>query len=135
MLGAVSVPGGQFVWRHQTDYFNADTYVSFLDEVLLPAYYRKDHRVFLIQDNASYHKKPEVWDWFKTHRRQVEVFLLPPYSPEYNATERLWHHTRKKSTHNRFFDQPEELCRSLFATFHEMQKHPETIQGFLNPYF
>ena len=35
MLGAVSVPNGQFVWRHQTDYFNATTYVSFLDEVLL----------------------------------------------------------------------------------------------------
>ena len=86
----------------------------------------------MIQDNASYHKKPEVWDWFKAHRRQVEVLLLPPYSPEFNATERLWHHTRKQSTHNRFFDQPEELCRSLFATFRDMEKHPENILGFLN---
>jgi len=134
VLGAVSVPQGQFVWRHQTDYFNASTYLSFLDEALLPAYYRKGHRVYLILDNASYHKKPEVWDWLKAHRWQVEVFLLPPYSPEFNATERLWHHTRKQSTHNRFFDQPEKLCQSLFATFRDMQKHPETIQGFLAPY-
>jgi transposase len=23
------------------------------------------------------------------------VFSLPPYSPDFNATERLWHYTRK----------------------------------------
>jgi transposase len=135
VLGAVSVPAGHFVWRHQTEYFNADTYVSFLDEVLLPAYYRKGHRVYLIQDNASYHKKPEVWEWFKGHRQQIEVFLLPPYSPEFNATERLWHHTRKLSTHNRFFDAPQDLCNSLFATFRDIVERPESIQGFLTPYF
>ncbi len=135
MLGAVSIPTGRFVWRHQTEYFNALTYIAFLEEVLLPAYYRKGHRVYLIQDNASYPKKTEVWQCFKNHRQRIEGFLLPPYSPEFNATERLWRHTWQKSTHNRFFDLPAQLCQSLFATFREMEKHPETIGGYLQPYF
>ena len=87
ILGAVSVPAGDFVWRHQAEYFNAETYLSFVDEELLPHFYRRNHRVYLIQDNASFHKKPEVLKFFTKQRRQIEVFSLPPYSPDFNATE------------------------------------------------
>ena len=75
--GAVSVPTGDFVWRHQEEYFNAETYLSFVDGVLLPHYYRRRHRVYLIQDNASFHKKPGVLEFFAKHSRQIEVFSLP----------------------------------------------------------
>ena len=135
ILGAVSVPVGDFVWRHQTEYFNAQTYLAFLDGDLLPHYYRRRHRVYLIQDNASYHKKPEVLAFFAKHARQIEVFPLPPYSPDFNATERLWQYTRKQSTHNRYFDRPAALCQSLFTTFTDMQRHPDKIQGLLAPFF
>lgn len=135
VLGAVSVPTGDFVWRHQSEYFNAQTYLSFVEGELLPHFYRRRHRVFLILDNASYHKKPEVLEYFAKHDRQLQMFLLPSYSPDFNATERLWHYTRMASTHNRYFDQPAALCQSLFTTFKDMQKHPEKIQGLLAPFF
>ena len=112
-----------------------ETYLSFVDGVLLPHYYRRRHRVYLIQDNASFHKKPGVLEFFAKHSRQIEVFSLPPYSPDFNATERLWHYTRKESTHNRYFDRPAALCQSLFATFADMQRHPEKICGLLVPFF
>ncbi len=108
--------------------------MSFVDGVLLPHYYRRRHRVYLIQDNASFHKKPGVLEFFAKHSRQIEVFSLPPYSPDFNATERLWHYTRKESTHNRYFDRPAALCQSLFATFADMQRHPEKICGLLVPF-
>jgi transposase len=63
----------------------------------------------LRQDNASYHKKQETYDWFKANRRYVEVFQLPPYWPELNATERIWNYTRKYVTYNRFFERPQDL--------------------------
>ena len=75
--GAVSVPAGDFVWRHQAEYFNAETYLSFVDEALPPHFYRRRQRVYLIQDNASFHKKPEVLKFFTKHRRHSEVFSLP----------------------------------------------------------
>ena len=128
------MPAGDFVWRHQAEYFNAETYLSFVDEALPPHFYRRRQRVYLIQDNASFHKKPEVLKFFTKHRRHIEVFSLPPYSPDFNATERLWHYTRKASTHNHYFDRPEALCRSLFTTFTDMQRHPEKIQGLLAPF-
>jgi len=135
VLGAVRVPDGDFVWRHQTEYFNAQTYLSFVDEDLLPHFYRRGHRVYLIQDNASSHKKPEVLEFFAHHQRQIQVFLLPAYSPDFNAPERLWHYTRQAGTHNRYFDTPAELCQSLFTTFTDIEEHPEKIQGLLTPFF
>jgi transposase len=123
------------VYHHQTEYFNADTYINFLETTLLPSYYKKNHRVYLIIDNASYHKKPEAWNWIKTNRKKIEVFLLPSYSPELNAVERLWHHTRMSATHNRYFENPQQLCESLFSTFGNMQQKPETVRGLIQPYF
>jgi transposase len=135
ILGAVSLEEAHFAYRHQTEYFNALNFVAFLETVVLPHFYRRGHRVFLINDNASYHKKPEVQAWLAAHQRWILVFPLPAYSPEYNAIERIWHYIRQAATHNRYFDTVEELCESLFATFADIQRHPEKILGRLVPYF
>ena len=63
------------------------------------------------------------------------MFLLPAYSPDFNATERLWPYTRKASTHNRYFDSPQALGQSWSTTFTDRQQHPEKTQGLLTPFF
>lgn len=131
ILGAVALRPVRFAWRHQTEYFNHHTYLAFLDEVVLPSFYRRGHRVYLIQDNASYHTHPEVLAWFDQQCRRLAVFPLPKYSPEFNAQERLWRYTRKEGTHNRYFATPAELCVSLFTTLRGIQRHPEKIHGLL----
>jgi len=134
IFGAVRLDTAKFIYLHQEDYFQWETYLAFVDQVLLPAFYRRGHRVYLIQDNASYHKKKETYEWFAAHRRHLEVFQLPPYWPELNATERIWNYTRKHATHNRFFEKPRHLCRALFRTFDHVQHHPEEIEGLLQPF-
>lgn len=134
IFGAVCLTDARFTYLHQEDYFQWETYLAFVDQVVLPTFYRRGHRVYLIQDNASYHKKAETYDYFAKHRRQVEVFQLPPYWPELNAQERIWNYTRKHATHNRYFGSPRELCRTLFRTFENVRHHPEEIQGLLRPF-
>ena len=85
--GPCRLDNARFIYLHQEDYFQWETYLAFLEQVVVPAFYRRRHRIYLIQDNASYHKKQETYDWFKANRRYVEVFQLPPYWPELNATE------------------------------------------------
>ena len=63
-----------------------------------------------------------------------EVFNLPPYSPEFNAEERLWHYTRMCTTHNRYFETKGLLREELFATFKQMQDNPKSIEGYLRPF-
>jgi transposase len=112
-----------------------ETDLAFREQVVVPAFYRRRHRIYLIPDNASYHKKRETYDWFKTNRRYVEVFQLPPYWPELNATERIWNYTRKYVTHNRFFERPQDLCDALFGRFDYVRHHPQEIEDLLNPFF
>lgn len=91
--------------------------------------------MFLIQDNASYHKKTETYSWFKENRKYIEVFCLPPYFPQLNAAEQIWRYTRKNATHNRYFDTKELLCKSLFQIFEDIQKNPDKISGLIKPFF
>ena len=79
---------------------------------------------------ASYHKHGDVWAWFSEHRHWWEVVNLPPYSPAFNATERLWHHTRMTGTHNRYFTSQEELNATLTRVFRSMQRQPSQIRGY-----
>jgi transposase len=134
IFGAVRLDNAQFTYLHQEDYFAWETYLAFVDQVLLPTFYRRGHRIYLIQDNASYHKKQETYDYFAQHRRYLEVFQLPPYCPQLNAQERIWNYTRKHATHNRFFESPRELCRTLFRTFDQVRHHPKEIAGLLAPF-
>ena len=124
----------RFVRRHPTEYFNPLTYLSFVDEVVLPSFYRRGHRVFLIQDHASDHTHPEVTACLGKQDRRLAVFGLPKYSADFNAQERLWHYTRKAGTHNRYLATPAELCASLFTAFKDIQRHSEKIQGLPEPF-
>jgi len=135
IFGAVRLDNANFVYLHQEDYFQWETYLAFLEQVAVPAFYRRCHRIYLIQDNASYHKKQETHNWFKANRRYVEVFQLPPYWPELNATERIWNYTRKHVTHNRFFERPQDLCNALFHNFDYVRHHPQEIESLLYPFF
>jgi hypothetical protein len=135
IFGAVRLDNAGFIYLHQEDYFQWETYLAFLEQVVVPAFYRRHHRIYLIQDNASYHKKQETRDCFQANRRYVKVFQLPPYWPELNATERIWHYTRKHVTHNRFFERPQDLCRALFHRFDYVRQHPQEIEGLLHPFF
>jgi len=131
ILGAVDLYRARFHYKPDEG-FNASTYLAFLEEEIARHYRRRG--AVLIQDNASYHKDADVWAWFKCNRHWLEVHQLPAYSPEFNPAERLWQHTRKNGTHNRYFLNRDELMCTLTRVFGEMQARPETIRSYLLPF-
>jgi len=130
VFGTIELYAGRLLYHFQ-QVFNAQTYILYLERLIRSYFPRK---IFLIQDNASYHKDGEVWGWFSKHRRDIEVYNLPPYSPQFNALERIWHYTRFEATHNRYFVTLEELHSTLTSTFRSIQKAPSQIQGYLYPF-
>lgn len=133
IFGAVDVLSARFTFARDT-VFNAATYLRFLDGLARVYRRSRSDKVHLIQDNASYHKDGDVWAWFSENRNWLHVHQLPPYSPEYNATERLWHHTRLNGTHNRYFPSETELVNTLTTVFKSMQRKPDQIRGYLRPF-
>lgn len=102
----------------------------------MPAFWKKGAgRIYLIQDNASYHKKPETYEWFSKNRKRIHVQCLPPYHPELNAEERIWWYTRKHATHNRYHETKESLQNALNSTFSKITKDPNLVKGLMRPFF
>ena len=130
IFGCVELNSASFTY-HRAAVFNADTYLDFLEQIAR-RYYPK--QVIFIQDNASYHKEQDVSSWFEANSSWWQKYDLPPYSPEFNATERLWHHTRMNGTHNRYFASLDELRHTLTSIFRSIQRDPDQIRGYLQPF-
>lgn len=48
-------------------------------------------KVFLILDNLRVHHGKIIQQWLVKHKQEIEIFFLPPYSPESNPDEYLNH--------------------------------------------
>ncbi|HSE86051.1 MAG TPA: IS630 family transposase [Candidatus Binatia bacterium] len=130
IFGTIELYAARFLYHFQK-VFNADTYIDYLERMLRSYFPRK---IYLIQDNASYHKDQTVWLWFSDQRKYMEVFNLPAYSPQLNALERIWHHARLHGTHNRYFTTQDELRSALTSTFRSIQRNSQQVRGYLQPY-
>ncbi len=90
--------------------FNGLTFLDFLKQLVA----RSRRKLFLIIDNGPCHNlQDDGKRWLAEHRHRLELFRLPPYSPEYNPIEGIWKVTKKRTTHNRFYKTVEERDSAL----------------------
>jgi len=63
---------------------------------------QKKGKLYIILDNAKYYHSQVVMDFLKDNPRIIFKFM-PPYSPNLNIIERLWHILKKKVVYNKFY--------------------------------
>lgn len=130
VFGGIRIPQGDFFYRF-AKICNGHSFRIFLGALLQALYPLK---IFLVLDNARYHKEPGVMAFCRTYIRRLSLWFLPTYSPELNAIEPIWGYTRRQTTHNRFFEDKDELIASVKKTFRNIQYHPEKIKNYLTAY-
>lgn len=64
---------------------NTERFIAFLEALIEDA----QRKVFLIVDNLRVHHAKLVKSWLVGKEEQIEIFYLPPYSPEANPDEIL----------------------------------------------
>ena len=84
MLSAIS-NRGKLRFILYKDSMNSDKLIDFMRRLI----YDVKKKVFLILDNLRVHHSKKVRTWLEKHKARIEVFYLPPYSPEYNPDELL----------------------------------------------
>lgn len=83
MISAISNKGHlQFMI---IDRFNGGVFLDFLKRMI--KYSRE--KVFFITDGHPAHKTKIIKEWLEENKKRIEVFFIPPYSPELNAQEYL----------------------------------------------
>lgn len=69
-------------------------------------------KIMIIMDQASWHKSDAL-----IVPSNIQIRFLPPYSPELNPVEKLWWWLRKEVTHNRVFNNLDEMSDQLEKEF------------------
>jgi transposase len=76
---------GKTSWMIVDGDFNHLRLIEFFEALIKQA----GRKVFLILDNLGVHHCAPVKNWLAAHRKQIEAFFLPSYSPQLNPDERL----------------------------------------------
>ncbi len=75
-------------------------------------------KILIVLDNASFHKKEEIIDRIKQEMPNIILEFLPPYSPDYNIIELVWHSAKEYLAH-RLFKSVEDLESILHQLLNE----------------
>ncbi len=76
---------GKVNWMIVEGTINADRFIEFLTRLTQDA----PRKIFLVLDNLKVHHARVVKEWLETRSDVIELFFLPPYSPDLNPDEHL----------------------------------------------
>ena len=127
MLSAIS-NSGKLRFIIYKDSMNADKFIDFCRRL----FYDIEKKVFLVVDNLRVHHSKKVKAWLEKHKDRIEVFYLPPYSPEYNPDE-LLNANLKREIGNRAMPRNEkDLEHSVRSHMKLLQLAPDKVASFFD---
>jgi transposase len=90
-----------------------------------------DRKIFLIVDGHPTHKAKLVKKFIADNSDKIELFFLPPYSPELNPDELVWAHVKtrigKAAVQNKA-----ELTSVAIRALRSLQKMPRLVSSFFH---
>lgn len=125
MMAAIT-PRGQMNFMIVQGTVKSDQICEFLKRLM----HGHDNKVFLIWDGHPTHKSKRVKECIAKFDGRLEIFLLPPYSPDLNPIEQLWNHTKGNSVGRQVVNGPNQLKRAVINTLRSLQKLPKKIASF-----
>jgi transposase len=130
VFGVIEYFSGRLFYQGIEGKFNSESYQAFLRQVL--AQTRK--HLFLIHDGAKYHTSKATQSFLTEHRDRLTECRLPSYSPDYNPIEYLWRKVKKETTHNKYFEQFEQIIASVDKVLACFAQKAEVVLGLFGLY-
>ena len=73
----------------------------------------RGRKIRLVCDNGRFHTTKAVQQWLADHRKEIEIYWLPPYSPSLNLIERLWGHLKRTILANVLYANLDDLTAAF----------------------
>ena len=127
IISAVN-PQGKFRFMCVKGRVNAGVFIDFLKRMLKST----ECKVFLIVDAHPSHKAKKVSKFLKSVADRIELFFLPPYSPELNPDEYVWNDLKNNSLGRKAITSIEEMKREVISYLRFIQKTPERVRSFFH---
>jgi transposase len=126
MLSAVCARG-HFRFMTVEGRVNATVFRNFLKRLITGM----DRKVFLIVDGHPIHKAKLVKRFIEDNATRIELFFLPPYSPELNPDELVWAHVKTKIA-KATAQTKAQLKATVARVMHRLQKMPHIVSSFFH---
>ena len=125
LVSAVS-PQGVLRFMVVDGRMTAVRFIAFLKRLL----HNQTQPIFLIVDQHSSHRAKAVQEFVASTDGHLELFFLPPYSPELNPDELVWNHLKTHGVRKRLLQTPQELKRYVLGHMRSLQRTPALLRGF-----
>ncbi len=130
MLSAISNRGKLRFTISKTP-VNADILIDFMKRLI------KDtkRKVLMILDNLRVHHAKKVTAWLMEHKQEIELFYLPPYSPEYNPDEYLNSDLKREMSKLPIPGSEEELERNARSVLKRTKRRESRVKSYFDSKF
>ncbi|NKC13183.1 MAG: IS630 family transposase [Gammaproteobacteria bacterium] len=125
MLSAVS-PKGHLRFMVTESRVTADVFIDFLRRLL----HNAKRSVYLIVDGHPIHRAKKVQEFVRNSQGKLTLVWLPPYSPELNPDELVWHHVKSQRIGRTVVATKEQLMALARSVLHSLQQNTQIIKRF-----
>jgi len=126
MLSAIS-PHGELRFRLVEGTVTAEVFADFIER--LAADTPSEEKVFIIVDGHPTHRAKRVRRTLEALEGRVELFFLPPYSPQLNPDEQVWGYVKGRIGRGVVTDK-QDLKQRAIGLLRSLQKLPRKVAAF-----
>ena len=125
MISAVA-PKGDLRFMLTKKAVTAPVFVEFLKRLMQGM----TRPVFLIVDGHPVHRSAKVQQYVASTKGRLQLFFLPPYSPELNPDEQVWVEVKSKGIGRRVITSASQMFSTLLGLLRSLQRSPKKIRSF-----
>lgn len=108
--------------------FNSEVFQTFLKRLIK---YSKQ-KIYFITDGHPAHKTKKLNEWLGANKKRIEVFFLPPYSPELNAQEYVNQDVKTNVIGKKRPINKEEMKNNVLSFMNHRKRNKKQVQKYFN---
>ena len=105
---------------------NSEVFIQFLKRLIAGA----KRKIFLIVDNGPSHVSKKTKAFATSVSEKLELFYLPPYSPDLNPDELVWNHLKTNTVGRSIVTDKSNFKKQVTRSMKSLQKNKNKVRSF-----
>ena len=126
LISAITARGHMRFMIKEKGGVNSEVFIEFLKRLMIGA----KRTIFLIVDRGPAHRAKKTKAFVETLGGKLQLFFLPPYSPDRNPDELVWRHLKADTVGRMAVSSKADFRRNVRSSMRKLQNDPEKIRAF-----